>query len=208
MRTQDRNLLPVSFNSPALSEARRHRYATLNSAYRLLSSEAERRAHNPEAGGSKPPGGIFQFVCFSEALRHRYLTLNNSNLSPVWRRGSALLKLRILLLDHPPWYDLNTVIGLHHRGRRIETYRRYHSPFSFSSLSLFIPHHLLLTTYHDGNYLYSTLKIILLLYHLYHTRTPSHSLSHSHLVHYYASRLLVPRTYLLRRLHVVHHPLA
>ena len=28
----------------------------------LLSSEAERRAHNPEVGGSKPPGGTLYFV--------------------------------------------------------------------------------------------------------------------------------------------------
>ncbi len=34
-----------------------------------LSSEAERRTHNPEVGGSKPPGGIFQFVCFTETDR-------------------------------------------------------------------------------------------------------------------------------------------
>ena len=34
-----------------------------------LSSAAERRTHNPEVGGSKPPGGILQFVCFTETDR-------------------------------------------------------------------------------------------------------------------------------------------
>ena len=29
-----------------------------------LSSAAERRTHNPEVGGSKPPGGIFIFAIF------------------------------------------------------------------------------------------------------------------------------------------------
>ena len=69
-----------------------------------------------------------------------------------------------------PWYDLKTVIGLHHRGRRIETYHRYHQPFSFSILStpslLPYPFSLLLTL-HDYYFLFSLLKIILLLYHSY-----------------------------------------
>ena len=40
-----------------------------------LSSEAERRTHNPEVGGSKPPGGILPFANFLEFSSHIFKRL-------------------------------------------------------------------------------------------------------------------------------------
>ena len=116
-RTQDRNLLSVSI---IIS----HRcIKALEQLFYRRGASAARGAHNSEVTGSTPVAGIIS-IRLVYRIRPSSWTLNAATVIPVWRRGSALLKRRLLPFYHL-WYDLRMVIGLHHRGRRIETYRRY-----------------------------------------------------------------------------------
>ena len=49
---------------------------------------AERQAHNLEVVGSKPTGGILQFVRFKEAHRHMLIDVKHSN-KTLYRGGAG-----------------------------------------------------------------------------------------------------------------------
>ena len=52
-------------------------------------AEEARGAHNPEVTGSIPVSGIYHLSALQKPMVTVRATLNTSNLSPVWRSGSA-----------------------------------------------------------------------------------------------------------------------
>ena len=70
-RSQDRNLLPVSFNSAALQKQPVTAKRRQNTAsFTAVAQRLARGAHNSEVTRSKRVSGIILFVCFTEACRH------------------------------------------------------------------------------------------------------------------------------------------